>query len=202
MKKNLICVAAVAAILSSPVMADGHSVKSYTVNSNGTVWRNSIGECWRTNTTDSDRKLEECGYEAPKAEAKPAPAPAPAPKAMPVSITLNSEVLFGFDSAQLTAEAQSLLKSRIDQYRGKVVATEPVRVVGHTDSTGAEAYNQKLSERRAMAVAEFLKSNTVLSSNDISVVGAGESQPVADNATREGRKQNRRVDIHFVGLKK
>ena len=67
---------------------------------------------------------------------------------------------------------------------------------GHTDSTGSAAYNQKLSERRAAAVAGALQ-NFGVDAGKISSVGYGESQPIATNATKEGRAQNRRVDAKF-----
>ncbi len=65
-------------------------------------------------------------------------------------------------------------------------------IVGHTDSVGSDAFNQGLSERRAKAVAAYLESKGI-GSGRIVASGAGESQPVADNATEEGRAQNRRV---------
>ena len=71
-------------------------------------------------------------------------------------------------------------------------ADESVQVIGHTDSTGPEAYNQGLSERRAQAAADYMSSKGV---GNISVSGMGESAPVADNGTREGRAMNRRVEI-------
>jgi OOP family OmpA-OmpF porin len=65
-------------------------------------------------------------------------------------------------------------------------------VVGHTDSTGSEAYNQRLSERRAQSVASYLEGKGIAVGR-LTATGAGESQPIADNGTREGRAQNRRV---------
>ena len=69
-----------------------------------------------------------------------------------------------------------------------------VEVIGHTDNTGAAAYNQDLSQRRAVSVASVLASNGVPSSR-ISSLGRGEDQPVASNLTEQGRAQNRRVEI-------
>jgi OOP family OmpA-OmpF porin len=65
-------------------------------------------------------------------------------------------------------------------------------VVGHTDSSGAEAYNQKLSERRAQAVADYLQAKGIATGR-LTASGAGESQPIADNKTADGRALNRRV---------
>jgi hypothetical protein len=68
-------------------------------------------------------------------------------------------------------------------------------VTGHTDSVGSDSYNQKLSERRAHSVTDYLVEQGVPRSSFVSVVGAGETQPVADNATAEGRAMNRRTEI-------
>ena len=72
-----------------------------------------------------------------------------------------------------------------------------VEVAGHTDSTGSEEYNQRLSERRADSVARFLGSQGVMSQRIITV-GMGESRPVADNSTAAGRQSNRRVELTLV----
>ncbi len=70
-----------------------------------------------------------------------------------------------------------------------------VEVAGHTDSVGSDAYNQKLSERRAQSVADYLVAEGVSPNNVVDVVGAGESQPIADNKSADGRALNRRVEI-------
>ena len=72
--------------------------------------------------------------------------------------------------------------------------------VGHTDSVGSEAYNQKLSVRRAEAVTAYLVSKGI-EKNRIYTEGKGEKQPVADNKTKEGRTKNRRVEIEVVGTR-
>ena len=75
-----------------------------------------------------------------------------------------------------------------------------VIATGHTDSVGTDAYNQKLSERRAAAVKDYLVSKGIPAAK-VTTVGKGESQPVATNKTKEGRQKNRRVDIEFKGVK-
>jgi len=75
-----------------------------------------------------------------------------------------------------------------------------VEVAGHTDSVGTDAYNQKLSERRAAAVKDYLVSKGIAASK-VTTIGKGESQPVATNKTAEGRQKNRRVDIEFKGVR-
>jgi outer membrane protein OmpA-like peptidoglycan-associated protein len=76
-----------------------------------------------------------------------------------------------------------------------------VEVAGHTDSTGSEAYNQALSERRAKSVAGYL-TNRGIRSERLLIVGAGEGHPVASNDTPEGRQQNRRVELTIVPVEK
>ena len=71
-------------------------------------------------------------------------------------------------------------------------------IQGHTDSQGAAAYNQKLSESRAAAVVTYLTNQAGISSSRLSSKGFGEDYPIADNKTRDGRAQNRRVEIKLV----
>ena len=110
------------------------------------------------------------------------------------SVTINVTAdHFAFDSAEL----KPAMKSELDSVASKVKASkgdEMLEIIGHTDSTGPEAYNQGLSERRAQAAADYLAEQGV-SPATMTIKGMGESQPVADNATREGRAMNRRVEI-------
>jgi outer membrane protein OmpA-like peptidoglycan-associated protein len=107
-------------------------------------------------------------------------------------ISVSSEASFDFDRAELKAEFKPTLNKVAD-----VLYNDPnqrIRVVGHTDSQGSDTYNQGLSERRAQATASYLISQGVASSQ-VTVEGRGESEPRANNATAEGRAQNRRVEI-------
>ncbi len=104
-------------------------------------------------------------------------------------------VNFDFDRADIRAEDEVLLDEAA-RMLGQCSAKR-VRIEGHTDSTGPEAYNQGLSERRAKAVKNFLVGRGI-SSDRLEAVGRGEGEPVASNATREGRALNRRVDFEFV----
>ena len=107
-------------------------------------------------------------------------------------VNMPQDVLFAVDSAtlrpDLTRDLQTVAASLL-----KYPATS-VEVIGHTDNSGAAAYNQDLSQRRAVSVASVLASNGVPSSR-ISSFGRGEDQPVASNLTDQGRAQNRRVEI-------
>ncbi|MGX0892041.1 OOP family OmpA-OmpF porin [Pseudomonas sp. ADAK2 TE3594] len=114
----------------------------------------------------------------------------------PVSevITLNGNVLFAYNQSELMPEARSQLDSLMAKLQNADVAS--IKVIGHTDSQGSDAYNQKLAERRASSVAAYLLSQGV-APNKLTSEGRGESQPVADNDTEEGRAQNRRVELHI-----
>ncbi|MDA3043144.1 MULTISPECIES: OmpA family protein [unclassified Campylobacter] len=109
-------------------------------------------------------------------------------------IRLNLGVNFATDSSKISDEYMSEIKNVSDYLNEH--SDYSVILEGHTDSTGSDAYNQKLSERRAAAVAGALQ-NFGVDAARISSVGYGESQPIATNATKEGRAQNRRVDAKF-----
>ncbi|MDH1508980.1 OmpA family protein, partial [Pseudomonas mosselii] len=125
----------------------------------------------------------------------PASAPQPEPTATPEVITLDDQgqVLFAFDSAELTQGAQQRLQGLLPKLNDPSVTS--VKVIGFTDSVGSDSYNQRLSERRASGVAEYLISQG-LAPNKVTSQGRGESEPVADNDTDEGRSRNRRVELH------
>ncbi len=109
-----------------------------------------------------------------------------------IKITFDSGILFGFDSSELQPEAKANIESLV-----KVLNKYPdtnILIEGDTDDVGTAEYNQKLSERRAQAVADYQKAMGI-SASRISTVGLGESNPVAANDTDEGRRQNRRVEI-------
>ena len=109
-----------------------------------------------------------------------------------ILVTFDSGILFDFDSATLRPEAREKLR-RLAESLKKYPETE-VLIVGHTDSTGPEEYNQRLSERRAEAAAAFLMQQGIRPSR-IRTMGKGETEPIASNATEEGRQLNRRVEI-------
>ncbi len=110
------------------------------------------------------------------------------------SLTINLDVdEFAFDSATLKPEMEAAL----EELAGRIKASkgdESLMIIGHTDSTGPADYNLGLSVRRAESVATFLEGQGI-SATRMSIKGVGEEQPIASNATREGRAQNRRVEI-------
>jgi OOP family OmpA-OmpF porin len=112
----------------------------------------------------------------------------------PYTVTLGG-VNFAFDSAQLTPESRTVLDSV-----AAGLAEHPrlrVEMQGHTDSVGSEAYNMSLSQRRADAVRNYVISRGVPAAQ-VEARGYGESRPVADNRTAEGRARNRRVDMRVL----
>lgn len=111
-------------------------------------------------------------------------------------ITLSDagDVLFAFNKSDLTPAAQNQLNALMPKLQSADVVS--IKVVGHTDSVGSDAYNQMLSERRATSVAAYLM-NQGLDPNKLTSEGKGESEPIADNATDEGRAKNRRVELHI-----
>jgi OOP family OmpA-OmpF porin len=131
----------------------------------------------------------------PKPPAPPPPAP---PKPTSEKVTFAADTFFDFDKAVLKPEG----KAKLDDLAGKIkpITLEVIIAVGHTDSIGSEAYNQKLSLRRAEAVKAYMVSKGI-EANRIYTEGKGEKQPVADNRTAEGRAKNRRVEIEVVGTR-
>ncbi|MFU8878406.1 MAG: OmpA family protein, partial [Wenzhouxiangellaceae bacterium] len=124
----------------------------------------------------------------------PAPAPAPAPEPEPeVLFEFDAMVLFDFDSATLRQAARAELDdaARILDQRREIILIE---VAGHTDSTGPEDYNQRLSERRAQSVADYLAGQGI-ARDRMRVVGYGETRPKVPNDTPHNRQLNRRVVI-------
>lgn len=134
-------------------------------------------------------------YIAPAPVASVASAPvasvAPAPIAPPQKLVLEG-VNFDFDKATLRQEDVSDLDKNVEAL--KAWGDVNIEVAGHTDSMGSDAYNMKLSQLRAEAVRNFLISRGV-SADRLTAKGYGESLPVADNATDEGRFKNRRVEL-------
>jgi OOP family OmpA-OmpF porin len=135
--------------------------------------------------------------EAPK-PAAPTPAPRPAPASVKQAVVIQADALFDFDKSVLRPDGRKSIDDALAKLRG--VDVEMVIATGHTDSVGSDAYNQKLSERRAAAVKDYLVSKGIPAAK-ITTIGKGESQPVATNKTAEGRQKNRRVDIEFKGTR-
>lgn len=195
--------------------AGAQTVDNWKSGSGDLVWRNGTGElCWRDSYWTPATAHPDCDgaikppAPAPVAQA-PAPAPAPAPMPAPPppppapapiqSMTFQAETLFDFDKSVIKPAGKTALDGLVGELAK--VNVETLIAVGHTDSIGTDAYNQALSLRRVEAVKAYLVSKGV-PADQIKTEGKGESQPVASNQTREGRAQNRRVEIEVVGTRK
>jgi OOP family OmpA-OmpF porin len=185
------------------VAGEGYAVSS------GSVIVNSYGECWRTSYWKEEDAIEQCDPDLvrtpePVAASEPEPAPAAAmaaaaaPRAKRVSVELDAATTFAFDSAALSEAGQDEVRKIAEQIRRYEADISSVTVAGHTDSTGEDAYNEQLSARRAEAVKKLLVSEGV-DPEKVKTVGFGESKPIASNATREGRAENRRIDLTVEG---
>lgn len=112
-----------------------------------------------------------------------------------IVVTFDSGLLFAYDSDDITGNARTNLQNLAESLRN--YSDTDVLIVGHTDATGSDSYNQGLSERRAAAAANFLASNGVTRTR-VQTAGRGETEPIESNETTDGRALNRRVEIVIV----
>ncbi len=207
--KKLNKVAMMFAAAALATAAGAQSVDNWRNGTGDLVWKNGTNElCWRDANWTPATAAAGCdgAIVAPKAAPAPAAAPkaaAPAPKPAPApaaatKVTYAADAFFDFDKAVLKKEG----KAKLDDLVGKVkgINLEVIIAVGHTDSVGTDAYNQKLSVKRADAVKAYLVSKGI-EKNRVYTEGKGEKQPVADNKTSAGRAKNRRVEIEVVGTR-
>jgi len=187
----------VAMLFASAALATAAGAQSVDNWRNGTgelVWKNGTQElCWRdANWTPATA--------APGCDGAVAAAPkAAAPVAAASKVTYAADAFFDFDKSVLKPAGKAKLDDLVSKVKG--INLEVIIAVGHTDSIGTDAYNQKLSVRRAESVKAYLISKGI-EKNRIYTEGKGEKQPVADNKTKEGRAKNRRVEIEVVGTRK
>ncbi|MDD2729319.1 outer membrane protein OmpA [Malikia sp.] len=190
--------------------AGAQTVDNWKNGTNELVWKNGTNElCWRDSNWTPATAAQGCdGAIVPAAPAPAAPAPAPVaaapvPKAAPApvaasKVTFAADAFFDFDKAVLKPEGKAKLDDLVSKVKG--VNLEVIIAVGHTDSVGSDAYNQKLSIKRSEAVKAYLVSKGI-EKNRVYTEGKGEKQPVANNKTAAGRAKNRRVEIEVVGTK-
>ncbi len=209
---------ATAALATSMSGAFAQTVDNWVNGSGDLPWKNGTNElCWRDGTWTPATAIAECdGALKPAAAPAPAPAAAPAPAPAPVAqpapapapvappqpttekVTFAADAFFDFNKSTLKPEGKAKLDDLVSKMGG--IALEVIIAVGHTDSVGGDAYNQKLSVARSEAVKGYLVSKGV-EKNRVYTEGKGKKQPVADNKTAEGRAKNRRVEIEVVGTR-
>jgi len=188
--KNLKNLAAFVATAALATAAMAQNIDNWR-NASGDVWKIASGDCWRDANWTPATAAPGCG--APAAAPKAA-----APVAAASKVTYAADAFFDFDKAVVKPAGKAKLDDLVAKVKG--INLEVIIAVGHTDSIGSDAYNQKLSVRRAEAVKAYLVSKGI-EKNRIYTEGKGEKQPVADNKTKEGRTKNRRVEIEVVGTR-
>ena len=188
---------AAGSILAGDVLAHtaGNANQSYLGDSSGHYISDSSGNCIRTGSWKKEEMTVDCGAE-PKVETKaPPPAPPPPPEPTYETVTLTAGALFDLNKSNLRPAGMQALDGLADRIQATDQIAD-VQIIGHTDSSGPDAYNQQLSVERATTVRDYLAAKGVNPAL-MTVSGRGESQPVADNATAEGRAQNRRVEVNI-----
>lgn len=197
----------IAVAFSGSAMAQGDTVNEVWTNENGEPWRSESGECWR-NPEVPGEPVAACGDEMPMPEVEPEPEPESAP-AQPTTRTeirvqelnLDARTLFGFGEATLTQNGKDMIDNALNETRGEWELTS-ITVRGYTDRIGSEEYNQQLSQRRAQAVVDYIRSRADMAGVELTVRGLGESDPVVQCENTGSRdaliaclQPNRRVEM-------
>lgn len=200
-KMTLTCGVGLATVLMFASIPAASASSGYTVDPRGNVVRDGSGDCVHTPRWEQDLAIEGCqGYVAPEPEpeprAEPTPEPTPEPEPRYETITLGSEVLFAIGKHELTPAATTELDAVARRIMAAGAELDRVMISGHTDSTGPRSLNERLSQDRADAVKDYLAEQGV-PADVMTTVGYGPDRPVAYNDTREGRQQNRRVEIRI-----
>lgn len=193
---RFISLGAIGLVFLAPVQA------RYLVDSRGEVVRNAYDECWHTGFWTPADAIVGCDGKVAEV-AKPEvtrPAPPTPPPAPPEPVVLDADTHFAFDSARLHPGAIAVLDTLVEQVKGNA-SVESMTITGHTDRIGDANYNQRLSERRAAAVRQYLVDRRALAPQLMEVAGKGETQPVVicegirGQALIECLAPNRRVDV-------
>jgi len=213
--KNLLLASVLVGIGAAHAQTPGIDLKGtvgYVIDARGYVAKSGHGLCWRTGYWTPAMAIAECDPDlVKKEEPKAAPAAAPAaaaPKPAAKKVTLAADALFDFDKAVLRPEGKAKLDQLANDIQG--IKLEVIIAVGHADRIGSDKYNQKLSERRAAAVKDYLVGKGV-EANRVYAEGKGEKQPVTGDTCGKSVKKtkklieclqpDRRVEIEVIGTK-
>lgn len=211
---------AAATLIPAAAMAQDARNQGYLMDASGNIVMSATGLCWHTSDWTPARAVEPCdptikrvavlAPATPKAaEYVPAPAaPAPAVAALPPQkMSFSADALFAFDKSEIKPEGKAMLDDLVRQLNG--TSYDLISVTGHADRLGSSAYNQKLSERRATGVKDYLVSKNVTATR-IEATGRGETQPVTKVGDCKGGQSakviaclqpDRRVDVEMQGTK-
>ena len=201
--KKLNKVAMLIASAALVTAAGAQTVDNWRNGTNELVWKNGTNElCWRDAEWTPATAAANCdGAIVPVAAPAPVvapPAAVPPAPVMSTKVTFAADAFFDFDKSVLKPEGKAKLDDLVQKIQD--IKLEVIIAVGHTDSIGSVAYNQKLTVRRAEAVKAYLVSKGI-EKNRVYTEGKGKSQPIASNKTAEGRAKNRRVEIEVVGTR-
>lgn len=210
-RKLLLGAMVVPMLFAGAAMAE-EQPEAYASDARGVTARDSSGDCWRTGYWTPAMATYECDPELlPKPEktveapAEPAPAPV---YGEPEKVSLSADQLFDFDKAILKPEGKQALDDLTSKLEG--VKYDTIVVIGYADRIGAEAYNKKLSMRRAESVKSYLVNEKGIAADNIFTDGKGEANPVTGDTCKGGKKTkalvaclqpDRRVEVEVAGTR-
>ena len=216
---NIIKKSLVLALLAGIGLSAVAQERVYLIDQRDVVAKSGFGLCWRDGywtpaAAAADKAGCECDKDllpaetcAPKVAAAPAAAAAAGVKPSGEKITVAADALFDFNKAVLRPAGKAKLDELVS--KAKAIKLEVILAVGHTDRIGSDSYNQKLSEKRAAAVKEYLVAKGI-EANRVYTEGKGEKQPVTGDKCKGNAKTkalidclqpDRRVDIEVIGTK-
>lgn len=203
---------AVLAASAAPLATYADTSPGYVHDSDGNVVTTIYGDCVHTLWWKPGMAVPGCdGYKEaavvvpkPVEHVEPAPAPEPVAPAKPEKVTLDAETLFNFDKATLRPEGRDRLDTLVAKLKRYPTVID-VQVVGYTDRIGSNAYNKRLSEKRAQTVADYLRSRTDVKRAKYTVLGKGKADPVVEchntgsaKALIKCLQPNRRVEVNIT----
>jgi OOP family OmpA-OmpF porin len=213
-KKLLLGAMVVPMLFAGAAMAE-EQPEAYASDARGVTARDSSGDCWRTGYWTPAMATYECDPELlPKPEktveapAEPTPAPVPANYGEPEKVSLSADQLFDFDKANLKPDGKQALDDLVSKLEG--VKYDTIVVIGYADRIGSDAYNKKLSMRRAESVKSYLVNEKGIAADSVFTDGKGEANPVTGDTCKGDKKTkaliaclqpDRRVEVEVAGTR-
>lgn len=184
--------------LVNAASADQFTKEGYALGTpTKTIVKNGSNNCWRTGFWTSDMAIAECDSSLVKVavvETPVAPMAPPPVKSEAIELTLESDTLFEFDKSVISAKGKQHLDNQVIAKMNEYPQIEMVRITGHADRIGSEAYNQKLSQRRADAVKDYLVEQGIVSSRT-ETAGSGESDPAVSCTDIAGKNNSKNTNL-------